>query len=476
MKIYLNNEKYKLEIFELTRSLIGEENIKFIEKIEDYEDLLFINIDRNIEIKYFNGNEIKYFSELENIQEISNNIYSKNMIIKGEIIKFFNKLYDISSDWGVLTGVKPTKVARKILSQYGEEESYKFLKNNLLLKDNKIKLLMNTVKVQDSYIKNLEKDNYSLYINIPFCPTRCDYCSFPTLKIEKHKELIPRYLEILQKEIKLLMPFLNKSKISTVYIGGGTPTSLNRFQLNELLSYVNDVFNINKNIEFTVEGGREDSLDYKKMKLLLDNNVNRLSLNPQSFKKDTLKLIGRKQNNEELVKRYYEGKELGFENINMDIILGLPKEELIDLKNTLEIIKTLKPDNLTVHTLSLKKGSKLTERDTDLNNEKNVVLSMMDQVQLFAKTNNYIPYYLYRQKQILGNMENIGYSIKGKECLYNILMMEDLGSIIGLGMGSSSKYIKENGKITKYRNSMNMKYYMENIDEIVKEKVGKLYE
>lgn len=475
MKVFLNENKYKLEIFELLRSLIGEGNIEFVEKKDISQDLLTVDISEGLIIEYFINRKRIYSSQLDNIKELTNNYYSINMIIKREIYKFFENILGISNDWGVLTGVKPTKVARRILENNNILETEKFLKEKLLLKQNKIDLLFDTIRTQNKYMNNISTNSYSLYINIPFCPTRCHYCSFATLRMDKHYNLVPDYLNMLIREMELLKPYLQNQNLSTIYIGGGTPTSLNNKELDYLLSYLNENYNIHKKMEFTVEGGREDTLDYNKMRLLKSHNVSRLSLNPQTFNDRTLKLIGRKQNNEELIKRHYEARNLGFDTINMDLILGLPKEEIDDLKYTLSIIEELMPENLTVHTLSVKRGSKIEEKNIDLNNERNLVLSMMENIHKFTDKNNYLPYYMYRQKQILGNMENIGYSLDGKECIYNILMMEDLGSIIGIGMGASSKIIRDE-KIKKYRNTMNMKNYMDNIDLIAKEKLGELYD
>ncbi|QQK08465.1 coproporphyrinogen dehydrogenase HemZ [Miniphocaeibacter halophilus] len=469
MKIYLNDLNYKYEIFELIRTLIGQGNFEFVDDVNYLDNILIIIINGDLEIKYYLNNEIEYNKKIKNIKQTTDEYFKEKMLIKGEMLRFFEEKLNISSDWGVLTGIRPVKVARSLINKYGREYSEKILKDKMLLKENKIDLITSISTIQETYISRLKKNSYSLYINIPFCPTRCDYCSFSTLKIEKHKDLVPRYLKTIVDEMNSLKKYLRDFNLSTIYIGGGTPTTLNEDNLKYLLSYINE--NFKNPIEFTVEAGREDTLSSEKLKLLKEENTTRISLNPQTFKSDTLKLIGRKQNNNELIKRYYEARELNFDSINMDLIIGLPRENLTDFKNTLEIIKDLSPENLTIHTLAVKKGSKISEKSLNLEDEKNNVLNMMNMAVDFANKNDFIPYYLYRQKQILGNMENIGFSKKGKECIYNITMMEEVENIIGIGMGASSKIIKENNMILNHRNYMNMRDYLENIDKLILKKI-----
>jgi len=395
MKIYLNDLNYKYEVFELIRSLIGKENIEFVDDYKSLDDILIIKIHEDLEVKYYLNKEIKYNKKITNTKILVDEYFKEKMLIKAEVLKFFKEEFNISSDWGVLTGIRPVKVAHSLINQFGIEGARKILRDKMLLKENKVNLITSISTIQDNYINRLKKNSYSLYINIPFCPTRCDYCSFSTLKIEKHKNLVPIYIETIIHELNSLKKYLSGYNLSTIYIGGGTPTTLNEDSLKYLLTYINE--NFENATEFTVEAGREDTLSYEKLRLLKEQKISRISLNPQTFKSDTLNLIGRKQNNEELIKRYYEAKELKFSSINMDLIIGLPRENLTDLENTLKIVKDLSPENLTIHTLAVKKGSKISERSLNLEDEKNNVLNMMDMVVDFASQNDFIPYYLYRQ-------------------------------------------------------------------------------
>lgn len=471
MNIYLNNLDYRYEIYELIRSLIGRENINFVDDDSNKNNLLSIYIEEDINIKFYKDGKEDYLNHVEKFKDKSTEFFKEKMIIKYYILKFFEEYFNVTSDWGVLTGIRPVKIVRKLLNTYSVYETKNILINQMKLSDDKIDLVQDITMVQNEYIKRLKENSYSIYINIPFCPTRCDYCSFSTLRIDKHGDLVPKYLETIIYELESLKRELSKFNLSTIYIGGGTPSTLSNEEFEILLGYLNENFVHDDLLEFTIEAGREDTLSYSKLKILKEYGVSRISLNPQSFKEETLNLIGRKQNNEELIKRYYEAIELGFDSINMDLIIGLPKEDLNDLENTLKKVKILQPNNLTVHTLAVKKGSKIDEKNINLEDEKELVRNMMNMVMKFAKENNYIPYYLYRQKQILGNMENIGFSKKRKECIYNITMMEEEENIVGIGMGSSSKFIKDNNLILNHRNFMNMRDYLNNIDKLIEEKI-----
>ncbi|WP_100065747.1 coproporphyrinogen dehydrogenase HemZ [Miniphocaeibacter massiliensis] len=470
MKVYLNDKNYKHEIFELIRMIIGEDNFEFVD--ETKENNLNITIEENLSIIYKENNNIIYNSYIENFEEKTDDLFTKKQLVKSEILKFFKRVFNKVNPWGVLTGIRPVKIAKKLMEKYSEKETLEHLENKLLLQREKAELITEIAKIEEVYLSKLLNDSYSIYINIPFCPTRCDYCSFSTLKIGKHKDLVPKYLEVLKKELFAMLHYCKNLNLNTIYIGGGTPTSLNDEQLEDLLKYINENISELKSKEFTVEAGREDTITKSKLEILKKYNVDRISLNPQTFNENTLKLIGRKQNNTELIKRYNDAKNMGFESINMDLIIGLPEEDIEDIKNTLEIIKSLQPENLTVHTLSVKKGSKLNEKSIELKDEVENIEKMMDMVKEFAKKNDYIPYYIYRQKQILGNMENIGFSKIGKECIYNITMMEEEENIVGVGMGSSTKILKNDGLILNHRNYKNMRDYINKIDIIIEEKKG----
>ncbi|MDO5017731.1 MAG: coproporphyrinogen dehydrogenase HemZ [Lagierella massiliensis] len=467
MKIKLSSENYRIVVYEMISVFLDPSEIEFTH--ENFKTGLIINLENGIEIIYLEDNLIKYH-KIVNRKDIKvDENFSFNMGIKFEIAKFFTNIFNKSNPWGVLTGIRPVKVSRKLLNKYRYDEALKYLTEKLLLNSNKAKLILDISNVQSNIIKSTVKDDYSVYINIPFCTGRCSYCSFSTLVISKNRDKVNPYIDALLYEMKTLKKHFKKNPIS-IYIGGGTPTALDESDLERLLSGIEEIYDLNSFQEFTVEAGREDSLSSEKLKILKKFNVTRISLNPQSFRSETLEKIGRNQNNDNLIKKYYEARTIGFNSINMDLIIGLPDETLSDFNITLNKIKELQPDNLTIHTLAIKKGSKLMQDKRDMLEENKQANLMMNRAVEFSKENGYIPYYLYRQKRILGNLENIGFSKSNKICKYNIYMMEEAQNILGIGMGSGSKFLKENDLILNHRNFMNMRDYLEKIEDIIGEK------
>lgn len=365
------------------------------------------------------------------------------------------------SPWGVLTGVRPTKKARKLLLEGIEFENLeKVLKKDYCLKKSKIKLLLQTVKNQE-IVQNSKLVDF--YVNIPICPTRCAYCSFISAELKYVEKLLPDYLQMLAKEICAAKDIITKQGlvVRSVYIGGGTPTVLSAEQLEYLLNQL--AFNV---AEFTVECGRPDTITKEKLEVLKKYGVTRVSINPQTFHEQTLQKIGRRHTIKSFFEAYDLAKSLDF-NINIDLIAGLEGETFKIFKHSVLQALDLKPENLTVHTLSIKKGSNLQG--------KNIQNKQVEKMVKFAyKTlsqNGYLPYYLYRQKNQLGNLENIGYSLKGKQCLFNVDSMEETVSILACGANAISKFIDlDNNKITRIASPKFLNDYISRIDEIIEKK------
>ncbi|NLW52536.1 MAG: coproporphyrinogen dehydrogenase HemZ [Tissierellia bacterium] len=376
--------------------------------------------------------------------------FNSRIELKEVLYRYFTEQFNQISPWGIITGTKP----QKLYSRFSEE----YLKNTYFISDEKLKILSTINQMQKDI--TIDKNAIHLYINIPFCPTRCSYCSFPTIIYTK-KDRRQQYLEALINEISGIKDTLNQFKIKTIYIGGGTPSSFENNQLITLLGYIKENLKLDEIKEFTFEAGREDTLDIEKLRILREYGVDRISINPQTFNDKTIELIERKQDKDRLIDIYYQAKEMGF-IINMDLIIGLMGEGVDEVNHTLSIIQKLRPQNLTIHTLSLKKGSKLVDRNASLNDERNKIETIIELTQQFANVNSYLPYYLYRQKEILGNFENIGFTLDGYKCLYNIAINEETESVLGLGMTSNSKIISD-GKMIKYRNYKNMDGYIENL-------------
>lgn len=366
----------------------------------------------------------------------------------------------ISQPWGTLTGIRPTKLLHKLLQNgLTKEQAHQRLKNDYQLNEEKITLMQEIIDKQLAAIPDLyELENeISIYIGIPFCPTKCAYCTFPAYAINGKNGSVPSFLSGLHYEIQETGRFLrdNNIKVTTIYFGGGTPTSITAAEMDSLYSTLFDsIPHINKVREITVEAGRPDTITPEKLEVLNKWNIDRISINPQSYIQETLKAIGRHHTVEETIEKFYLAREMSMNNINMDLIIGLPGEGLSEFQHTLNETKKLMPESLTVHTLAFKRASQMTKNKEKYKvADRDEIKIMMDEAGNWMAENNYTPYYLYRQKNILGNLENVGYSLKGQESIYNIMIMEEKQTILGLGCGASSKFIHpKTGKITRFAN------------------------
>lgn len=372
--------------------------------------------------------------------------------------------------WGTLTGIRPARIPMAMLEEgKGEEEILSYMKDTYLLSDKKGRLAIDVAKTEKNLLSGLHYENgYSLYIGIPFCPTTCMYCSFTSYPISAWENRVGEYLDALEKEMAFTAETCEGRLLDTVYVGGGTPTTLTPEQLERLFRAVEKYFDLSELKEFTVEAGRADSITREKLKVLKRHGITRISVNPQTMNEDTLQLIGRKHTVEQVRETFALAREEGFDNINMDIILGLPKETEEDVEYTLGEIERLKPDSLTVHSLAVKRASKLQEWI-----EKNGIASMnntdatMEIAADAAKRMGMEPYYMYRQKNMSGNFENVGYAVPGKYGLYNILIMEEKQTIAALGAGSITKAVYPDGRIERCDNVKDIGLYMERIDEMI---------
>lgn len=413
---------------------------------------------------------VRIFQDEVNFVDDSDIVIGKDYIFTGAMLPFSSKLelkrllytyladkHQYTSPWGLITGTKP----QKLYNKYDED----YILENYLISPEKLKILREIEKVHR--MKAFSKNNIHLYINIPFCPSRCSYCSFPTIIYTKNDRR-QEYLDGLKSEILALRDAFENRNLRTIYIGGGTPSALTHKQMEDLFNTLQDSFDLSSLEEFTVEAGREDTLDKDKLDLMKAYHVTRISINPQSFNEKTNQRIGRNQDLDSLRKLYAMAVDMGF-IVNMDLILGLGGESISEVENTFNEIEKLKPHNLTVHTLSLKKGSKLNESGDSLNDERKAIKDMLDFSQNLTKKMGYKPYYLYRQKEILGNLENIGYCLDDQLCIYNIVSNEENESILGLGMTSNSKILVDNN-IVKYTNYKNLDEYLEKLDQQILEK------
>ena len=441
--------------------------------------------------------------------------------VKAYLYKILQKKCGRSLPWGDLTGIRPVSLSGKLLEELKNEEIqteqeeirfYQALKDEYCLEGEKAELLHFLASREKGILQKAEErsgvkiqDGFSIYIHIPFCPSKCAYCSFLSSPIAPFSNCIPEYLEKISEELDFALYEIGERRgkiLQSIYIGGGTPTALPEKALEDLLVLVEQKLLSSpyaKVLEYTVEAGRPDSLEGNKLALLKAHSVGRISINPQTFRQETLDLIGRKHSIESVMERFYEARELGFDNINMDLILGLPSERLSDVEESLLKIRELAPENLTVHSLAVKRAAKLKteenkyrgayqagasseefplERDFSLSYipswKKRESRSEMEWMMLSAMQTaeelSLFPYYLYRQKNMAGNLENIGFSKEGKECLYNIFMMEEKHTVFGVGAGSSSKILFGNGRLERVDNGKDFRSYMEHFTEYQEKK------
>jgi oxygen-independent coproporphyrinogen-3 oxidase len=381
------------------------------------------------------------------------------------------------SPWGILTGVRPLKIVQRFMDDgITPENILNHLIKDYALEERKAKLLLEIAYRQRPFLPKEKRNLVSLYLGIPFCPTRCYYCSFPAFSLDRWGYLLADYLQALEKEIIGLSQVLQEKeiKVQTVYLGGGTPTILSAGQLAKLLTVVQDNFAFVPDRELTVEGGRPETLTREKLEVLKAHQVTRLSINPQTMQAVTLERIGRKHSCEDIITAYHLAREFGFPVINMDLIIGLPGEKRVDLDKTLNEILALRPENITVHALALKRAAYYRQEKIDL------VLpaegqAMLDLAHTKLAKAGYLPYYLYRQKEIFAHGENVGYSLPGKICFYNLLMMEERQTILGCGVGASSKFVDlETNFLESIYNPKDILFYLQRVDELLQRKVDNL--
>ena len=395
--------------------------------------------------------------------------------IKRSIFKILEKKFNITPPWGILTGIRPVKIVHSLLdNNFSDDQIKEKLKNDYFISDDKIDLALDIAKRERKFIYPIDENKVSLYVSIPFCPTRCYYCSFPANSLKQFGGLKPTYVAKLLEEVEGVARLLREQNktIETLYIGGGTPTTLTPEEMDTLIKGLFERFDLSEIKEFTVEAGRPDTINREMLEVLKRNNVDRISINPQSMNDETLKKIGRNHNVQDIIDCFHLAREIGFDNINMDIILGLVDENLDMVRNTLDKIKELSPESLTVHTLAVKRTSKLKEnlQDYELAQYEEMV-KMISLAKEYAKDMGLNPYYMYRQKHMLGNLENIGYAKEGYECIYNMQIMEEKQSNYALGAGSITKFVyPDEDRIERVENVKNVEQYIKRVDEMIKRK------
>lgn len=472
IKLELIGNDYKYEIENIIQLFFPEQKVSFVSgdfaKISVFKYQLSLSVSVRIFDKFYHRQGSAYIeSDCERM--LCKMLFEILSSVTGNIPK-----------WGIQTGVRPTKLLRNLTKKHGFDYAEDFMKNKMLISDEKFSLAENIVALQDDILKQCDENSFSLYISIPFCVSRCSYCSFISHDVEKSKNLIPDYIDQLLKEIEETSKIVKDLGLSlkTVYIGGGTPTVLDENQLAVIMSAVHKFFDTENLLEFTVEAGRPDTVTKEKLLAIKENGGTRISINPQTLNDEVLEKIKRRHTAKQFFEAYSLAKSVGFDNINTDLIAGLPGDNFESFCDTVDKIADLSPSCVTVHCLSVKRSSTLVyNNEQSYNPVGKTVSDMLGYSQEILSCSGYNPYYMYRQSKMSGNNENIGWAKNGFESLYNIFIMEEVQTIIALGAGGSTKLVKGDN----IERIFNYKYpyeYIRGFDEMLKrkEKIKEFYE
>lgn len=469
----LNKENFEYDVQALVKAFYPEEQVSVLtpETRENRRRELVGKTRLKIEIRE-DGAELVLDGECCSFQWLERNKDFKDGF-KRFLYNLLSKTTGKTLPWGNLTGIRPTKIAYGMLEQ-GRSDSFilEYYKQNHYVSREKAELSLEIAKRERELLSGVHyRGGYSLYIGIPFCPTTCLYCSFTSFPIAGYRDLVDKYLDCLIREMELTAHAMKGQILDSVYIGGGTPTTLEPEQIDRLLTKLKNLFDFSTVQEFTVEAGRADSITEEKLKVLYAHGVSRISVNPQTMKQETLDVIGRRASVIQVEQAYLLARQVGFDNINMDLILGLPGEIEADVQHTIDRVVELAPDSLTVHSLAIKRASKLNQwiqqNGVDMLHNTDETMAIAAEG---ARRLGLVPYYLYRQKNMSGNFENVGYAREGKLGLYNILIMEERQTIIALGAGSISKLVLPDGRIERSDSIKDVALYVRKIDEMLERK------
>ena len=474
--ISFNQKEFEYDAYTLLKAFFPKEEVQmfYVQEEEvpaDLEYLISIEYGEQVHIRIQWGDTL--LEGQETYEQTEDRKIRKNKL-KQVLYKLLSQLTGQTLPWGNLTGIRPTKIAMGLIeSGMSNIQTAEYMRNTYFTSKEKTALAITIANRERELLKDIDYEKgYSLYVGIPFCPSICLYCSFSSSPLQRWKDQVDAYLDALLKELDFISEAMKDRTLDTIYIGGGTPTTLEPEQLERLLGHINARFPVEQVKEYTVEAGRPDSITREKLQAIRKFPVTRISVNPQTMNEGTLELIGRRHTVEDTRHAFALARECGFDNINMDIIVGLPGEQKEDVGHTLEEIKKLDPDSLTVHSLAVKRAARLNmfkeqyEEMEFINNQE-----IMDMAMKYAYECQMGPYYLYRQKNMCGNLENIGYAKVDKAGIYNILIMEEKQSILAAGAGASTKFVFQNGeRIERAENVKDVANYISRIDEMIERK------
>lgn len=472
MNLYVKNHNFHFELENLTRLFFPNEKITVIRDFsEPQPPYIYTEVSDKITITVNIGSFNKSETAVKKLTDDDNELVSAQLLYK--LLCDFTGL---TQPWGILTGVRPVKLLRRLAEGSSEEQAVKKFEKDFFVSNEKIALSRETEHNERKILELSKPESFSLYVGIPFCPSRCSYCSFVMASIERAEKLIEPYTKLLCEEIKQTAEIANKLglRLETVYFGGGTPTTLSAEQLDTVLGTVNNSFDMSTCREFTVEAGRPDTIDIAKLFALKENKVDRISINPQTVNDEVLKTIGRKHTAQQFFDAFELARKCGFDNINTDLIAGLPTDTPESFKNSLDSIVRLNVECITVHTLCMKRASRLTTEGVTLDlQQARDAREMLAYTQNILGQNEYIPYYMYRQSRMVGNLENVGWSKKGFESLYNVYVMDETHTILACGSGGVTKLKRNNPDYLE--RIFNFKYpyeYIDRFDELIQRKSG----
>lgn len=472
MNLYVKNHNFHFELENLTRLFFPNEKITVIRDFsEPQPPYIYTEVSDKITISVNIGSFNKSETAVKKLTDDDNELVSAQLLYK--LLCDFTGL---TQPWGILTGVRPVKLLRRLAEESSEEQAVKKFEKDFFVSNEKIALSRETEHNERKILELSKPESFSLYVGIPFCPSRCSYCSFVMASIERAEKLIEPYTKLLCEEIKQTAEIANKLglRLETVYFGGGTPTTLSAEQLDTVLRTVNKSFDMSTCREFTVEAGRPDTIDIAKLFALKENKVDRISINPQTVNDEVLKTIGRKHTAQQFFDAFELARKCGFDNINTDLIAGLPTDTPESFKNSLDSIVRLNAECITVHTLCMKRASRLTTEGVTLDlQQARDAREMLAYTQNIFGQNEYIPYYMYRQSRMVGNLENVGWSKKGFESLYNVYVMDETHTILACGSGGVTKLKRNNPDYLE--RIFNFKYpyeYIDRFDELIQRKSG----
>lgn len=472
MNLYVKNHNFHFELENLTRLFFPNEKITVIRDFsEPQPPYIYTEVSDKITISVNIGSFNKSETAVKKLTDDDNELVSAQLLYK--LLCDFTGL---TQPWGILTGVRPVKLLRRLAEESSEEQAVKKFEKDFFVSNEKIALSRETEHNERKILELSKPESFSLYVGIPFCPSRCSYCSFVMASIERAEKLIEPYTKLLCEEIKRTAEIANKLglRLETVYFGGGTPTTLSAEQLDTVLRTVNNSFDMSTCREFTVEAGRPDTIDIAKLFALKENKVDRISINPQTVNDEVLKTIGRKHTAQQFFDAFELARKCGFDNINTDLIAGLPTDTPESFKNSLDSIVRLNAECITVHTLCMKRASRLTTEGVTLDlQQARDAREMLAYTQNILGQNEYIPYYMYRQSRMVGNLENVGWSKRGFESLYNVYVMDETHTILACGSGGVTKLKRNNPDYLE--RIFNFKYpyeYIDRFDELIQRKFG----